>query len=115
MGYSGRGMVDTDAGVRVRNNPALSELPNHISTAPVLYSNTSADQGWQITNTEIHLRDKPLLFLCISVLESAESLKTHRLINYSRNNSVFLVMTAFFYLAGKPSQNTSGFAQKGQK
>lgn len=71
--------------------------------ASFLHPKTSAAQGWQITNAEIHLRDKPLLFWCISVLVSAESLETHCMISYSRNNSVLLVLTAFFtWLASHP-------------
>ena len=94
---------DTGTGAWVRNNLASSGLPNHISTASVLHPNTSAAQGWQINNTEIHLRDRPLFFWFISVLASAESLKTHRMISCSRNNSVSLVVTAFFtWLASHP-------------
>lgn len=99
-------LEDTDTGGWVRNNPASSGLPNHISIASVLHPNTTAAQGWQITNAEIHLRDKPLLFWYISALASVPDLfhlKTHHMISYSRNNRVFLVVTRFFtWLASHP-------------
>lgn len=96
-------LENTGAGAWLRNNLASSGLPNHIGTGSVLYPDSTGAQGWQITNIEIHLRDKPLLFWCISVLASAESLKTHCMISYSRNNSIFLVVTAFFtWLASRP-------------
>lgn len=50
-------LEDTDAWHWVRNNPVSSGLPNHVSTASVFCPNTTEPQGWQITNTEIHLRD----------------------------------------------------------
>lgn len=97
-------LVDTDTEGWVRNKPASSGLPNRVCIASVLHPDTTTAQRWQITNTEIHLGDKPLFFLCISVLASASPLKTHRMISYSRNNSVFSIATLsscfFFFFPG---------------